>query len=394
MRIAYNDGNHGRATRSVMISFFVCLLLGINGMIFNQESNADECDSMESALALPKKEVAVVTITIISVDVKIYDPPIVDHHIYTVRNQVTTTFTIDEIIYGNEEFPLESDSLRQINSHATKIGDRYVVEYFTYDDEWEIFTSNCPILEHISFVEFAAFYERLLTNPCDINSHYLIKNSDQEKICVSHDTRDKLIQRGYGFFVPNLFFHEWKHISNNPILDVNSDIYKRYYEKLHCNGAVVSSTGDYCVPYLATLPWIQQCSITAHIVGDYCVPYLITLSLDVKENIIKFNVADMTADSYPFKNSRGDAVFATLVTDKKHYDYGESVTVSGQFSDYVGRWIAFGLELIPIDLENKFNVQIDGYNFGGFKTDELYFVLHDRHSEGLKRIKIAYDMQS
>ena len=66
---------------------------------------------------------------------------------------------------------------------------------------WGGISGNCPILEHISFVKFAAFYEDLLTNPCGADMHYLVKNSDLEKICVWHDTRDKLIERGVPYWV-------------------------------------------------------------------------------------------------------------------------------------------------------------------------------------------------
>ena len=134
-----------------------------------------------------------------------------------------------------------------------KAGDRYVVGYVQYGGGW-VTLDGCSPLEPISFVEFAAFYEDLLTNPCGADMHYLIKNSDLEKICVSHDTRNKLIERGLGFFVPSLFFHEWKRISGDPPLDVKSDAY-RPWSKPHCIRAVVSSTGDYCVPYWVSLSW-------------------------------------------------------------------------------------------------------------------------------------------
>ena len=350
-----DDGIRGKMMQTAKVVFFAGLLLNLNGLVFNQEADATVCSSTAGVFEHPKEKVAIVTITVISSETETYDPPI-DKIEYVLSNRVTATFAIDDIIYGNEGFPLKSDSISRINSQAVKVGDRYVVGYYLVDEGWA-FYDNCSTLEHISFVEFAAFYEDLLTNPCGADMHYLVKNSDLKKICVWHDTRDKLIERGVGFFVPSLFFSEWKRISGDPPLDVSSDVYEPGWNEPHCNKAVVSSTGDYCIPY-----WVN-------------------LSLGPKQS--------NAAEGHPLKNFRGDAVFATLATDKLHYTYGEPATISGQFSDYVGRWVAFDSELVPIDSENRFSTQVDWNNLRWLSTDEVYLVLHDRHFNGVEQIKIT-----
>lgn len=450
--------------QAVSVIFFAGLLLSLNGTVFDQKAGATVCFSTEMAFEYPKETVAIVVVTITSSEIETYDPPI-DRLEYRISNLVTTTFTIDETIYGNEEFPLESDSITKRNSHAVTIGDRYVVGYSLFDEEWYKL-DNCSPLEHISFIEFAAFYEDLLTNPCSADMHYLVKNSSLEKICVRHDTRDKLIERGVGFFVPSLFFSEWKQISGDPPLDVSSKVYETAWNRPHCNRAVVSSTGDYCVPYWVSVSWelkkgntgisisnLPNLGETATVTilnadpenispPNYTVhdSFLVRLSDNLAfvnetesrqtylgkslvqdlpptpesfhlettiravgegratvlvdgrsygDDVIHFNVANKTTDGHPFKNFRGDAIFATLATDKRHYTYGEPITISGQFSGYVGRWVAFDSELVPIDSENRFNTHVDWNNLRWLSTNEVYLVLHDRHFEGAEQIKIA-----
>ena len=233
--------------------FFAGLLLGISGMVFGQEADATVWFYTEILFERPKEEAALVTVTIISSETETYDPPI-DEFEYTISNRVTTTFSIDDVIYGNEGFPLKSDSIIQINSDAKKVGDRYVVGYSLSTEGWWI-AANSP-LEPMSYGEFAAFYDDLVTNPCSIGMHYLVKNSDLEKICVRHDTRDRLIERGVGFFVPSLAFHEWKQISGDPPQDAGSDVYTGDRDGPHCNKrAVLSSTGDYCVRTGSNCRW-------------------------------------------------------------------------------------------------------------------------------------------
>ena len=464
MHAIRDDSVRGKMMQTAGVIFFAGLLLSLNGTVFDQKADATVCFSTEMAFERPKEKVAIVTVTVISSGTETYDPPI-DRLEYAISNRVTTTFAIDETIYGNEGFPLESDSISEINSHAVKVGDRYVVGYYLFDGEWRI-SGNCPILEHISFVEFAAFYEDLLTNPCGADMHYLVKNSDLKKICVQHDTRDKLIERGVGFFVPSLFFHEWKRISGDPPLDVSSDVYETAWNRPHCNRAVVSSTGDYCVPYWVSLSWEPKKGNTGISISNlpnlgetaiitvlnedpentsppnYTVhdnfrvqlsdnlvfvnasepgqtyrgnvlfqdlppaPESFHLETTIRavgegratvladgrsygDDVIHFNVANRTTDGHPFKNFRGDTVFATLAIDKRHYTYGEQVMISGQFSDYVGRWVVFGSELVPIDSENRFSTRVDGNNFRGLLTDEVYLVLRDRHFDGVEQIKIT-----
>lgn len=167
------------------------VLFGIIGM---QESFADVCLSTEYAFSYAEEDVVIVTIT--SSDEIIYDPPKIGFNGY-ISGAITSNFTINEIIYGNKEFPLKSGIVgASTNSGILKIGDRYVIGYTQYDDKWG-FGFSCPTLEPISFTEFTVFYEDLIKNSCDVDKHYLIKNSNKEKVCVSHDIRDKLIKRGY-----------------------------------------------------------------------------------------------------------------------------------------------------------------------------------------------------
>ncbi len=111
-------------------------------------------------------------------------------------------------------------------------------------------------------------------------------------------------------------------------------------------------------------------------------------------DIMYFNVANNTTDGHPFKNFRGDDVFVTFASDKQHYEYGEPVTVSGQFSDYVGKWVAFDSKPIQIDSENRFSTQIDGEIFRGITTDELYLTLDEYSGRGVEQIKITYGTES
>ena len=194
-----DDGIRDKMMQTAKVVFFAGLLLSLNGMVFGQEADATVWIDTEILFELPKEEVALVAVTVISSETETYDPPI-DRIEYAISNRVTATFAIDDIIYGNEGFPLESASIIQINSDAIKVGDRYVVGYRLSTEGWDIMASY-P-LEPISYGEFAAFYEDLLTNPCGADMHYLVKNSDLKKICVWHDTRDKLIERGVGFLSP------------------------------------------------------------------------------------------------------------------------------------------------------------------------------------------------
>ena len=123
--------------QAARVIFFAGLLLSLNGMVFDQKADATVCFSTEMVFERPKEKVAIVTVTVISSETETYDPPI-DRIEYFISNRVTTTFAIDETIYGNEGFPLESDSISEINSRAVKIGDRYVVGYYLFDGEWEI----------------------------------------------------------------------------------------------------------------------------------------------------------------------------------------------------------------------------------------------------------------
>ena len=334
--------------------FFAGLLLGLSGMVFGQEADATVLFDTKILFESPKEKAALVTVTVVSSETETYDPPI-DEFEYTISNRVTTTFSIDDIIYGNRGFPLKSDSIIQINSDAKKVGDRYVVGYRLFTGGWGIAASS-P-LEPMSYGEFAAFYDDLVTNPCNIGMHYLVKNSDLEKICVRHDTRDRLIERGVGFFVPSLAFHEWKQISGDPPQNAGSDVYTSDRDGPNCNKrAVLSSTGDYCVPY-----WIK-------------------LSLGTKQYY--------RSGEQPF-NFKGDAVSATLATDRLHYTFGERVKISGQFSDYVGDWLAFDSKLVPIDSENRFSTQVDLAGSSWMSTEDAYLVLHDRYYEGVEQISLT-----
>ena len=348
-----DDGIRGKMMQATRVIFFAGLLLGLSGMVFGQEADATVWIDTEILFEIPKEEVALVTVTVISSETETYDPPI-DKIEYTLTNRVTTTFSIDEIIYGNERFPLKSASISKINSDAKKVGDRYVVGYHLFTEGWGVAASS-P-LEPMSYGEFAAFYEDLLTNPCGIGMHYLVKNSDLEKICVRHDTRDRLIERGVGFFVPSLTFHEWKRISGDPPRDAGSDAYDTNRNRPHCNSAVLSRTGDYCVPY-----WIK-------------------LSFGTRQHYV--------SGEQPF-NFKGDAVSATLATDKLHYAYGEQVRITGQFSDYVGEWLAFDSKLVPIDSENRFSTHVDLTGNRWLTAPEAHLVLHYRYYGEVEQINLT-----
>ena len=129
-----DDSARGKMMQAARVIFFAGLLLSLNGMVFDRKADATVCFSTEGAFEHPKEKVAIVTVTVISSETETYDPPI-DRIEYAISNRVTTTFAIDETIYGNEEFQLESDSISEVNSHAVKVGNRYVVGYYLFDGE-------------------------------------------------------------------------------------------------------------------------------------------------------------------------------------------------------------------------------------------------------------------
>ncbi len=430
------------------------VLFGIIGV---DDSFATVCHAPERIFYSAEKNVAAVIVTVASSERIFYDPPKKGWD-GTVSSQIRSNVTINEVTYGNKDFPLKSDIVDTYHSDALKIGDRYAMIYNNYGNNWrQTDDFYCSPIGPVSFakhaVEYAAFFEDLLKNSCDVDKHYLIKNSDKKKVCVSHDTRDELIKMGYGFIVPTLSFRSWEGISENPPLDI--DAYARS-DRWHCeSNAVRSSTGDYCLPYLLNLSWMvkegnnnlsishlpnlgETATITVsntylkqvfpckpgNVVAisdnlrfvDFpdsrlsvpCEPDLLNWNATVRaasegwseilvyagadNDRIRFTVSNNTTDGIPMQNYRDERVFATLNSDKQYYTSPDRIFISGQFSDYVGNWIAYYSKRIPIDSENKFTLEIDGERFR--KNHEQYLRLTDRYDVGFEQIKVTYDFQS
>ena len=429
------------------------VLFGIIGV---DDSFATYCDSPERIFHGAENDVAAVIVTVASSERIFYDPPKKGWD-WEVSSEIRSNVTINEVIYGNKDFPLKSAIVDTYDSSgALKIGDRYVMIYNNYGNDWNAADFHCSPIGPISFAGYVAFFEDLLKNSCDVDKHYLIKNSDKKKVCVSHDTRDELIKMGYGFIVPNLSFGSWRGISGNPPLDVDADAYKQRFDRWYCgSNAVRSSTGDYCLPYLLNLSWMvkegnnnlsishlpnlgETATITVsntylkqvfpckpgNVVAisdnlrfvDFpdsrlsvpCEPDLLNWNATVRaasegwseilvyagadNDRIRFTVSNNTTDGIPMQNYRDERVFATLSSDKQHYASPDRIFISGQFSDYVGDWIAYYSKRIPIDSENKFTLEIDGERFR--KNHEQYLRLTDRYDVGFEQIKVTYDFQS
>ena len=453
------------------------VLFGIIGM---DDSFATVCYAPERIFYSAEKSFAVVIVTVASSERIFYDPPKVGWD-WTVSSQIRSNVTINEVTYGNKDFPLKSDIVDTNHSDVLKIGDRYAMIYDNYWNNWrQTDDFHCSPIGPVSFakhaVEYAAFFEDLLKNSCDVDKHYLIKNSDRKKICVSHDARDELIKMGHGFIVPNLSFGSWQGISENPPLDI--DAYARS-DRWYCgSNAVRSSTGDYCLPYLLNLSWVvkegnnnlsishlpnlgETATITVSntylkqvlpckpgnvvaissnlrfvdspdsmlsvLLDNFIMLFFSSPSVDSSDSMlsvpcepgllnwnatvraagegwseilvyagddndrIRFTVSNNTTDGIPMQNYRDERVFATLSSDKQHYASPDRISISGQFSDYVGNWIAYYSKRIPIDSENKFTLEIDGERFR--KNHEQYLVLTDRYDVGFEQIKVTYDFQ-
>ncbi len=105
--------------------------------------------------------------------------------------------------------------------------------------------TNCPTIYPSDVADYILFYTDLRDNPCDVDKDYLIKRVNFEKKCVFEDTRDKLIERNYGFYVPDLGYNTWKSMIENQE-DVNSN-----RNDLRCYNNILND--DYCIPIVFSL---------------------------------------------------------------------------------------------------------------------------------------------
>ena len=69
-----DDGIRGKMMRTAKVVFFAGLLLSLNGMVFGQEADATVWVDTEILFELPKEEVALVAVTVISSETETYDP--------------------------------------------------------------------------------------------------------------------------------------------------------------------------------------------------------------------------------------------------------------------------------------------------------------------------------
>lgn len=135
------------------------------------------------------------------------------------------------INYGNKEFPLKTDSIQ--DNFSIEIGKKYVVFYHHYDETKEsVIITECRNLYSIIVLDYIDFYIDLKDNFCSKDKNYLIKNSNHQKVCVATKTKEKLIQRGYGYFIGTLSFNNWidKFQGENRIYDYNHRCYDSQYK--------------------------------------------------------------------------------------------------------------------------------------------------------------------
>ncbi len=199
------------------IVLLMLFIVGVIALIGVQESYAleryDICKGLDFALQANPDEIAIVSITITSSEIIYYDPPLLTNPSPTLYTK-TVGYDMDKLIYGNEDFALQTD-LFSI-AYSQEVGDKFVIMNF-FTDAWINTPENSCVEDGgggvrflpFSVIDYIDLNVYLKNNPCDTDKKYLIKNSNDKKVCVTPETRDKLTQRGYGYFIEPLTYRNW-----------------------------------------------------------------------------------------------------------------------------------------------------------------------------------------
>lgn len=175
----------------------------------------DMCGGLDFALQANPDEIAIVSITITSSEIIHHDPPLLTVPSPTYSTQ-TVGYDMDQVIYGNEEFPLQTNLYMEYRTSPLEIDDRFLIMYF-FNDSWiETRKGSCAddgsgsvILFPLSVINYINIYVDLRDNQCNEGKKYLIKSSNDNKICVTPETREKLSLREYGYFMEPLSYRNW-----------------------------------------------------------------------------------------------------------------------------------------------------------------------------------------
>lgn len=190
-----------------------------------QEANANVCSFVDVVFddKYPDQYYAVVMVTVTSTETKYFDEPVFYEEPEGWQDySVQHNFTIDEIIYSEKEFPVIADSFYTFGSVTPSpseeaIGKKHAFVYGTWlgADKWNL-QNLCSFINPLDikeYIDLRVHYEDVKKCPDDME--YLIKKSNHKKVCVTPETQEKLIQRGYGF----VFFYphddKWKNIKLN-----------------------------------------------------------------------------------------------------------------------------------------------------------------------------------
>ena len=154
---------------------------------------------------------ALVEVTITHFEIGEFDPPL-DGFNGPYYTSYSTNYDMEKVVYGNKNFPLSSVVIKdEAASSQPKVGEKYLMVYYLYDhgigEIWNIFYDRfCisdliprPAFFPLSFLDDINIYLDLRNNPCSPDKEYLIKKSTKNIVCVTVDTKERLIERGYGY---------------------------------------------------------------------------------------------------------------------------------------------------------------------------------------------------
>lgn len=224
---------------------FVC------SMATMQDAEARECSMPEELLDKPKQHIAYVIVTVTDIDSAAYldEAGTHDYYYYTYH------YTIDELIYGNSDFPKKQGNI-VLYKEEYDIGQKLVTQYYDYGTQYspselEEYGTNGTVWEGIDtcdgvytldFIPYMEFYLDLKENPCSADKKYIVKYSDLSKRCVSTPTHDVLVDRGYGFDLSKMHYLEWK-----DKLDPSTVTYERKLVECYTRQNVDGTEDEICV---------------------------------------------------------------------------------------------------------------------------------------------------
>lgn len=273
-----------------------------------------------------------------------------DHNImdYTRFDYTRLNFTVDYVLgdrtisfkKGYVDYPNENKSYKVGQQFLTYINSNYEEKQAQlYHDD------GCnPYLMDVNVIEYHKFLYELDQTQCSADKIYLAKYKNHNIVCVTPHTHTKLIERDYGYFVPDLHFEQWNEIFSNQPTQIGS-----IESECTNNHNTLKSVGD----------------------KKYCIP----IELFVK-----------VVDKKQQTNNDHKLIITKLKTDKKQYRYPESVTVTGKFDKYIGEHYSFEGQHIPIDQENLFKLVINPTHFEITDFDKYipqkYLIVENKKGQG------------